>query len=59
LRTLAELELRPPAGGPRVPASTNLRTALAVLVEQHADVLAVVDDEGNILGSVTREEVLG
>jgi osmoprotectant transport system ATP-binding protein len=58
LRTLAELELRPPADGPRVPVSTNLRTALAVLVAEHADTLLVVDDSGTPLGSVTKEDVL-
>jgi osmoprotectant transport system ATP-binding protein len=59
LRTLAELELRPPADGPRAPRSCNLRTALAILVEQHADTLLVVDDEGAPLGSVTKEDVIG
>jgi osmoprotectant transport system ATP-binding protein len=59
LRTLAELELRPAADGPRVPVSMNLRTALATLVAQHADTLVVVGDAGEPLGSVTKEDILG
>jgi osmoprotectant transport system ATP-binding protein len=59
LRSLAELELRPPVDGPPVPVSMNLRTALATLVEHHADVLAVVDDEGTVLGSVREDDILG
>ena len=59
LRTLAELDLRPPADGPRVPVSLNMRTALAVLVAEHADTLVVVDDGGAPLGSVTKEDILG
>jgi osmoprotectant transport system ATP-binding protein len=58
LRTLAELELRPADGGPRTHASTNLRTALAILVAEHADTLVVVDDGGTALGSVTKEDIL-
>jgi osmoprotectant transport system ATP-binding protein len=59
LRTLAELELRPPGDGPHVLVSTNLRTALAVLVAEHADTLVVVDAGGTPLGSVTKEDILG
>jgi osmoprotectant transport system ATP-binding protein len=58
LRTLAELELRPPAEGPHVPATTNLRTALATLVAEHADTLVVVGDDGAPLGSVTKDDIL-
>jgi osmoprotectant transport system ATP-binding protein len=59
LRTLDELELHPETeGGPRAPASTNLRTALSLLVEQRADRIVVVDDDGTPLGSVRREDVL-
>jgi osmoprotectant transport system ATP-binding protein len=59
LRTLAELELRPPADGPRVPVTTNLRTALATLVAEHADTLVVIGEDGTVLGSVTKDDILG
>src|SRR5437763_241607 len=36
LRTLAELELGAPAGGPRLPRTATLREALALLLERHA-----------------------
>jgi osmoprotectant transport system ATP-binding protein len=59
LRALAELELRPPAEGPRVPVTTNLRTALATLVAEHTDTLVVVGEDGTALGSVTKDDILG
>jgi osmoprotectant transport system ATP-binding protein len=58
LRALAELELRPPAEGPRVPVTTNLRTALATLVAEHTDTLVVVGEDGTALGSVTKDDIL-
>jgi osmoprotectant transport system ATP-binding protein len=59
LRTLADLDLRPVAVGPRVAVTTNLRTALATLVAEHADTLVVVGEAGAPLGSVTKDDILG
>jgi osmoprotectant transport system ATP-binding protein len=58
LRTLAELELGAPADGPRLPRTATLREALALLVEKHAGTLAVTDESGAVVGSVTREALL-
>src|SRR5256885_3077690 len=58
LRTLADLELRPDVDGPRVPRSTTLRDALALTIEEHADAIAVTDDDGRVLGSLTNEDLL-
>ena len=59
LRTLGELELRAPADdGPRLPNTTTLRDALALLVAEHARTLVVTDDAGTALGSVTRDDLL-
>src|SRR4051812_25752663 len=59
LRRLDELQLRPAvAGAPRLPGSTTLRDALALLVAEHADTLTVVDDTGAPAGSVTRDDLL-
>jgi osmoprotectant transport system ATP-binding protein len=58
LRTLAELELGAPADGPRLPRTATLREALALLVEKHAHTLAVTDESGAVVGSVTREALL-
>jgi osmoprotectant transport system ATP-binding protein len=58
LHTVAELELGPPADGPRVTPGTTLRDALALLIEHHAQTLAVTDDEGRVVGSVTRDDLL-
>src|SRR5436190_21590923 len=58
LRTLEELELRPVADGPRVPATTTLRDALALLVAEHREAVVVVDGDGNPRGSVTRDDLL-
>ena len=57
LRTLAELDLRPAADGPRAPRETTLRDALALLVAEHAQTLAVTDGD-TVLGSVTRDDLL-
>jgi osmoprotectant transport system ATP-binding protein len=57
LRTLAELELGPPANGPRVDRSATFRDALALSIETRATVLAVVDGDV-VVGSVTREQLL-
>ncbi len=60
LRTVGELELRAAHdGGPRVPAATTLRDALALLIAEHAESLVVTDEEGRQLGSLTREDILG
>jgi osmoprotectant transport system ATP-binding protein len=58
LHTLAELELSPPAGGPRVPWSSTVRDALALLIEKRADTLDVTDGDGRVLGSVAKDELL-
>jgi osmoprotectant transport system ATP-binding protein len=62
LRTLGELALEPaPAsedGLPRAPADTNLRDALALLVDQRRDALLVVGADGSPLGVATREDLL-
>ncbi|HLX20647.1 MAG TPA: ABC transporter ATP-binding protein [Gaiellaceae bacterium] len=58
LHTLAELKLGPPADGPRGALTMTVRDALALLLQQHATVLAVVDDKGTVIGSITREELL-
>jgi osmoprotectant transport system ATP-binding protein len=58
LRTLGELELGPPHDGPRAAASMTLRDALALLIGAHADVVAVTDESGAVIGSVTKNELL-
>ena len=61
LRTLGELELGPVSGDglPRLPATTTLRDALALLVAEGRDALVVTDAAGAPLGVATREDVLG
>jgi osmoprotectant transport system ATP-binding protein len=59
LRTLGELSLRAAVdGAPRLPQSTTLRDALALLIAEHADALTVTDENGTPLGSVTRDDLL-
>jgi osmoprotectant transport system ATP-binding protein len=60
LRTLGELELAPSSGDglPRLPAETNLRDALAVLIAEHREALVVVGADGGVLGVVRREDLL-
>ena len=58
LHTLAELELGPPADGPRAPATTTVRDALALVIVERADVLAVTDGSGTVIGSVTKDALL-
>jgi osmoprotectant transport system ATP-binding protein len=57
LHSLAELELGPPADGPRVARTSTVRDALALSLESHALVLAVTDGEA-VVGSVTRDQLL-
>ncbi|HKS79697.1 MAG TPA: hypothetical protein VJQ07_12610, partial [Gaiellaceae bacterium] len=61
LRTLGDLELAPSSGDglPRLPAETNLRDALAVLIAEHREALVVVGADGDALGVVKREDLLG
>jgi osmoprotectant transport system ATP-binding protein len=59
LHTLAELDLGPPREGVHVPRSTTVRDALALLIEKRADMLAVTDAEGRVIGSLTKDELLG
>ena len=61
LRTLGELDLGPirEEGLPRLPASTSLRDALALLVAERREALVVTDGDGSPLGVVSREELLG
>jgi osmoprotectant transport system ATP-binding protein len=60
LRTLGELELAPSSGDglPRLPAETNLRDALAVLIAEHREALVVVGADGDAHGVVKREDLL-
>jgi osmoprotectant transport system ATP-binding protein len=58
LHTLGDLKLGPPREGPHATASTTLRDALALAIAEHADVLAVTDGDGNVIGSVTRDDLL-
>jgi osmoprotectant transport system ATP-binding protein len=62
LRTVGELKLaQAPVrddGLPRLPAETNLREALAVLIAERRDALLVVGDDGSPLGVVRREDLL-
>jgi osmoprotectant transport system ATP-binding protein len=58
LHTLAELELRPDANGVRAPRTTTLRDALSLMIAEQAEVLTVTDDEGRVLGSVTKDDLL-
>jgi len=58
LHTLAELQLRPGTDGIRVSAATPLREALSLLIENHEHVIAVTTDDGRVLGSITRDDLL-
>jgi len=59
LRTLAELPLKPPHDdAPRLPSSTTLRDALALLIAERRETLTVTDDGGTPKGSVTLEDIL-
>jgi osmoprotectant transport system ATP-binding protein len=59
LHTLAELDLRPAADdGVRAPRTTTLRDALSLLIADRADVLAVTDEDGRVVGSVTKDDLL-
>ena len=58
LHTLAEFDLGPPREGVHVPQSTTVRDALALLIEKHADMLAVADADGRVIGSLTKDELL-
>jgi len=58
LRSLDELQLRASvAGAPRLPKTTTLRDALALLIAEHADTLTVTDENGAPVGSVTRDDL--
>jgi osmoprotectant transport system ATP-binding protein len=58
LHTLAELEPGPPVDGVRAPQTMNLRDALSLLLAERADVLAVTDETGRVVGSVTKGDLL-
>jgi len=59
LRRLDELQLRANVdGAPRLPKTTTLRDALALLIAEHANTLTVTDETGTPLGSVTRDDLL-
>ncbi|MGH2972943.1 MAG: ABC transporter ATP-binding protein [Gaiellaceae bacterium] len=58
LHRVSELELGPPSDGPRCPRTLTVRDALALLLEKHADRLAVTDESGTVIGSITREQLL-
>ena len=61
LRTLADLALTPGSGDglPRVPSTTTLRDALALLVAERREALVVTDGTGAELGVATRQDLLG
>jgi osmoprotectant transport system ATP-binding protein len=59
LRTLSELELGPPADGPRIAGDQTARDALALLIERRAEVLAVTDGDGRVIGSIGLSGLLG
>jgi CBS domain containing-hemolysin-like protein len=50
--------MSPPADGPRAPASMTLRDALALLIVERADAIAVTDADGTVIGSVTKDALL-
>ena len=58
LHTLGDLDMSPPADGPRAPASMTLRDALALLIVERADAIAVTDADGTVIGSVTKDALL-
>ena len=58
LHTLAELKLGPPGDGPRCARTRTVRDALALLLEKDAETLAVTDEQGDVIGSITREQLL-
>ena len=58
LHTLAEFDLGPPREGVHVAKSSTVRDALAQLIEKHADMLAVTDVDGRVVGSLTKDELL-
>jgi osmoprotectant transport system ATP-binding protein len=60
LKTLGELELSPARedGLPRLPVDTTLREALAFLVAERREAVAVVGADGSTLGVATREDLL-
>jgi osmoprotectant transport system ATP-binding protein len=58
LHTLGDLELGSPADGPHASVSMTLRDALALLIVERADVIAVTDEDGTVIGSVTRDDLL-
>jgi CBS domain containing-hemolysin-like protein len=41
-----------------LPRSTTLRDGLALLIAEHAQTLAVTDDAGVVVGSLTRDDLL-
>jgi osmoprotectant transport system ATP-binding protein len=57
LHTLAELSLRPPAEGPRLPQTATMRDALSLLLQERADKLAVTDGNGRVIGSLLKEDL--
>jgi osmoprotectant transport system ATP-binding protein len=59
LRTLAELRLRETVdGAPRLPRTTTIRDALALLIAERRNELTVTDAAGTPLGSLTRDDLL-
>jgi osmoprotectant transport system ATP-binding protein len=58
LHTLAELELGPAVDAVRAPRTTTLKDALSLLIAEHTDVLSVTDEDGRVLGSVTKDDLL-
>ncbi len=58
LHTIGELELGPPNDGPKCPRTTTKRDALSLMLETHTRTLAVTDESGVVVGSVSRDQLL-
>jgi osmoprotectant transport system ATP-binding protein len=53
----APTDRRSSASGPQIAADDDMRSALSLLLSTGADALAVVDDDGHILGTLTLDDV--
>jgi osmoprotectant transport system ATP-binding protein len=58
LHTIGEMELGPPADGPKCPRTATKRDALSLMLETHTRTLAVTDEAGAVVGSVGRDQLL-
>jgi osmoprotectant transport system ATP-binding protein len=53
----APTDRRSSSSGPQIAADDDMRSALSLLLSTGADALAVVDDDGHILGTLTLDDV--